>query len=231
MRALPSPHRPNPWILRHGLGPPIPATHENAHTSPGPRWERDGQEANAGRRKATGHGTRGPERVLTSVKSPHPVLGHRSGGAGYRLPFGVFPGWGEIRTGGILVGHEVPEPILAWLEALNIAVLCSSEVCPRVLARRGVAASNVTTVCTSTEMEPPPRRLTGEALDAARSRRRHLGVDLANFSHTTAPLPCVGQYQSPIPPPPERTRALLEWYRRRRRRRSRWGLASTRRTR
>ena len=71
-----------------------------------------------------------------SVESLAPVLGHGAGWAGCRLVFGVVAGRGELRTGGVLVGLEVPEPVLARLEALHVAMVGRVEVGPRVLARR-----------------------------------------------------------------------------------------------
>ena len=69
-----------------------------------------------------------------SVESLDPVLGHGAGRAGCRLVFGVVKGRDELRTGGILVGLEVPEPILARLETLRVAMVCRVEMGPCVLA-------------------------------------------------------------------------------------------------
>jgi hypothetical protein len=59
-----------------------------------------------------------------SVESLDPVLGHGAGWAGCRLVFGVVAGRGELGTGGVLVGLEVPKPVLARLEALHVAMVC-----------------------------------------------------------------------------------------------------------
>jgi len=69
------------------------------------------------------------------VEPLDPILGHGAGWAGCRLVFGVVKWWDELRTGGVLVGLEVPEPVLAGLEALHLAMVCRVEVGPCVLAR------------------------------------------------------------------------------------------------
>jgi hypothetical protein len=69
------------------------------------------------------------------LESLDPVLGHGAGWAGCRLVFGVVAGRGELRSGGVLVALEVPEPVFARLEALRVAMACRMEVGPCVLAR------------------------------------------------------------------------------------------------
>jgi hypothetical protein len=112
----------------------------------------------SGRRGPAGDGNR-----ALSVESLDPVLRHGAGWAGRRLVFGVVAGRDELRSGGVLVGLEVPAPVLARLEALHVAMVCRVEVGPCVLAGRGVAASDVTALGTPPEMEPPPGRLAWRA--------------------------------------------------------------------
>src|SRR5512144_243929 len=96
------------------------------------------------------------ERGLSfSVQSLDPILRYGTGWTRSRLVLGVVTGRGKFRPGGVLVGLEVPEPLLAGLEALNVAMATVPEVGARVLARRGVAASDVPALRAPSQMEPP----------------------------------------------------------------------------
>src|SRR5512135_3213910 len=90
-----------------------------------------------------------------SVQSLDPIVGYGAGWTRSRLVLGVVTGRGEFRPGGVLVGLEVPEPLLARLKALNVAMAAVPEVGARVLARRGVATSDVTALRAPSQVEPP----------------------------------------------------------------------------
>ena len=101
--------------------------------------------------------------------------GHPAARAGRRLVDGVVLRRGERRPGHLLLGGEVPEPVLAGFEAAHDRVAGGPGVSPRVLVGRGVAAADVPALRAAAEVEPPPAgRL---ALDAPGARRRHRGVD------------------------------------------------------
>jgi len=77
----------------------------------------------------------------------------------------------------------IVEPILTWLEAGNDGMPCFRRMLGRMLARRTVAAADVPTLRTPTEMKPPASR-GRQALDAPVSTRLRIGVDSALvFSH------------------------------------------------
>src|SRR5512142_2979600 len=92
-----------------------------------------------------------------SVQSLDPILRYGACWTRSRLVLRVVTGRGEFGPGSVLVGLEVPEPLLAGLEALNVAMAAVPEVGARVLARRGVAASDVPALRAASQMEPPAR--------------------------------------------------------------------------
>ena len=80
----------------------------------------------------------------------------------------------ELRTGDGLVGLEIPGPILARFEALDVSVPRVLPVRACMLARRGVAAADMPAGCAAAEVEPPAA--TGQAFDASAYRTEpHLG--------------------------------------------------------
>jgi hypothetical protein len=109
------------------------------------------------------------------VEVSFPISWHLPGGTGDGLALGVMLGRGERRPFVELLRRVVPEPILSRLEAPDDAVLRA--LCMRcgVLARRGVAASDVAALCTAPQMEPPPPGF--EAFDASGSTRGDGWID------------------------------------------------------
>src|SRR5579864_6523659 len=74
-----------------------------------------------------------------------------------------------------LVGGEVPEPVLAWLEGANQGVPRTTGVRRGVLTRRGVAAADMAACGAAPQVKPPA--VTRQALDAAGAARRDRGID------------------------------------------------------
>ena len=77
------------------------------------------------------------------MQMPDPVRRHHPYRPGRRLLDGMVPRRSEGRAGNVVVVLEVPEPLLARFEALHVAVAGRAEMGARVLARRGVAATDV----------------------------------------------------------------------------------------
>ena len=87
---------------------------------------------------------------------------------------------GDARAGRVpalveLFGRVVPEPVLSRLEATDDAVLRALCMRRGMLARRGVAASDVAARCAAPQMEPPPPGF--EAFDASGSTRGDSWID------------------------------------------------------
>jgi hypothetical protein len=109
------------------------------------------------------------------VEVSFPIPRHLSGGAGHRLGLGMMLGRGECRPFVELLRVVVPEPILSRLEATDDAVLHALCMRGGVLARRGVAASDVAALCAAPQVEPPPPGF--EAFDASGSTRGDGWID------------------------------------------------------
>jgi hypothetical protein len=107
-----------------------------------------------------------------SMEVPLPVAGDLPGRTGSRLAEGVVIGRGEGGAALHLVRPVVVVPVLTWLEARDEPMTCRSSVSTRVLARRRIAASDVTARGTAPEMEPPA--IGGQALDAAVAARTYV---------------------------------------------------------
>jgi hypothetical protein len=75
-----------------------------------------------------------------------------------------------------LLGGVVPEPLFAWLEALNDRVSSGLSVRRGVLSRRGVTAANVATFGAAPQVEPPSTII--EALSTAGPAWRRFWIDL-----------------------------------------------------
>jgi len=97
-------------------------------------------------------------------------------------------GRSQGRTLTVLLDGIAPEPVLAWLEALNERVAGILRMPAGVLGWRRVAAPDVAARGATPEVEPPA--IGGEALDAARSAGRDRRVDLVFTCHRS-PLPNV----------------------------------------
>ena len=70
----------------------------------------------------------------------------------------------------VFLGRVVPEPVLAWLVALDDWMAGIDGMVTRVLTRRRVATANMAAMRAAAQVEPPRTR--GVALDAARAARR-----------------------------------------------------------
>jgi hypothetical protein len=79
------------------------------------------------------------------------------------------------------VGAVVPEPVFPRLEALDHRVTGLARVVRGVLARRGVAASDVAAERTATKVEPPPPSF--QALNAPSAARPHRWINLVAGHH------------------------------------------------
>jgi hypothetical protein len=109
------------------------------------------------------------------VEVSFPIPWHLSGGTGNRLALWVVFGRGERRPFVELLRRVVPEPILSRLEATDDAVLRALCMRRGMLARRGVAASDVAALRAAPEMEPPAPGF--EAFDASGSTRGDGWID------------------------------------------------------
>src|SRR5215467_13463434 len=85
-----------------------------------------------------------------------PVPGNAAGRAGDRLIEGVLGGRGQVRAGGVHpVLRVAPEPVFAWLEALDQRVPGRGGVGAGVLRWRSVAAADVAALRAAAQMKPP----------------------------------------------------------------------------
>jgi hypothetical protein len=71
----------------------------------------------------------------SAMQSLGPVGGDDSGWSRYGLVLGVVRWRCKLRALGVVVGGEVPEPVFAQLETLDVPVSTVSVVGTRVLAR------------------------------------------------------------------------------------------------
>jgi hypothetical protein len=84
----------------------------------------------------------------------------------------------QLWTFQVLLGLEVPEPILARLVALDDPVPGVGSVVAGVLLWRVVAAADVAAKGAPAQVKPPSTRL--EALDTTVAAGRHLRMNLAS---------------------------------------------------
>ena len=117
-----------------------------------------------------------------------PVVRYGAGRARGRLVRRVALRVGQRRPLEPLVALEVPEPLLAGLEAGDHRVAGLPPVRRGVLARGGVAAADVAARRTAAEVDPPPAG--GETLHAAGAGGRDGRVDgLGTHPSTLTPRP------------------------------------------
>jgi len=102
------------------------------------------------------------------------------------LAQGVGSWWGESLAFDLALGLEVPKPPFTRFEALNDGMSDSLEMLTSVLARRAVAAANVSAFRTAAKMKPPIAG--GQALHASGATWRNVGVNACNlFLHVSLP--------------------------------------------
>ena len=94
-----------------------------------------------------------------------PVGRDSAGRPGYRLVERVVLRWCQDGPFEELVGAVVPKPVLAWFKASDDGVLLRLGVTGGVLAGRVVAATDVTALSATTQVQPPTACL--EALNTA----------------------------------------------------------------
>src|SRR4051812_25119098 len=82
-----------------------------------------------------------------------------------------------------LLAGEVPEPVLAGLEATYHGVASSGGMFGGVLTGRRVATANVPTPRAATQVKPPT--VGSQALHAAAAARRHAGIDAVILRHAS----------------------------------------------
>src|SRR5262252_5729396 len=111
-----------------------------------------------------------------------PVPGNPAGRAGDRLIDGVLGGRGQVRAGGVHpVLRKAPEPVFAWLEALDQRMPGRGRVRAGVLRWRSVTAANVAALRAAAQMEPPSPA--GVALGTPGSAGRSRNVDALLCCH------------------------------------------------
>jgi hypothetical protein len=116
-----------------------------------------------------------------------PIGRDPTGGPGRGLVEGVMLRRRKRRPSDHVVGRVVPEPVLAWLEAMDHPMTGVTRVVPGVLRRGRVAAADVAAPRAASKVEPPAaRRL---AVDAARPRRWYRRIDLVVDDHRGDYLP------------------------------------------
>jgi hypothetical protein len=102
------------------------------------------------------------------------------------LAQGVGSWWGESLAFDLALGLEVPKPPFTRFEALNDGMSDSLEMLTSVLARRAVAAANVSAFRTAAKMKPPIAG--GQALHASSTTWRNRRVNACNvFLHMSLP--------------------------------------------
>jgi hypothetical protein len=106
---------------------------------------------------------------------PFPVVRHLSSRPGSGLAEGVVLGRHEWRTLDHPVRPVVVEPCLAGFEAPDDPMARFPGVGTRMLCGGGIATSDVATLGTAAQMEPPS--IAGEALGTAVAAGRHARVD------------------------------------------------------
>src|SRR6476661_4834406 len=118
---------------------------------------------------------RTPEPPDRLVEVLLPVGGHRASRAGSRLVERVVERPGQLRTHETPLLGEVPEPVLARLERPDHRVSRRLVVVGGVLARRRVAATDVSALGATPQVHPPP--LCRKAFHTSVTTRADLRVD------------------------------------------------------
>ena len=90
------------------------------------------------------------------IQMPLPVRWHATGRSGDGLVERVMARRSQGGTLEVFLGRVVPEPILAWLEALDDWMPRIDGVVTRVLGWRRVATADVAAVRAAAQVEPPP---------------------------------------------------------------------------
>jgi hypothetical protein len=125
-----------------------------------------------------------------SVQVSLPVSWHAAARSRYGLVQRVMLGRGQVRTGEVLLGPEVPEPVLARLVAPDDRVPRVGRVVTGMLRWRRVAAADVAAGRAPAEVQPPPSG--GETLDASCAARRYRRINVHFVPHPSSPTAAFG---------------------------------------
>jgi hypothetical protein len=117
--------------------------------------------------------------ISALVQARLPVRRYLSHGPRRRLALWVPSRFSEFAAFDHLSRPKIVEPRLARFKTRNHRVACRLKVLRRMLARRTVAASDVSAFDAATQMQPPTTR--GEAFDTAITGRWNRGVFLCRF--------------------------------------------------
>jgi len=118
--------------------------------------------------------------VSLLVEKALPVCGYPARGPRRWLTRRMRVGARQLRTLKSFSRSVVVEPVLAGLEAIDDRVAGRGVVLRRMLARRTIAAADVTTFGASPKVQPPCARL--QALDATRTAGLRVQIDSFSFA-------------------------------------------------